>query len=204
MSFTAPVGYTSIAAGTVVSAYAFDGHQIISWLCEAKVGIIVASLALRAVIAQRLQVPRLSVQLVWAAADTVVDESCQISVGVSFVLSSVNPDLFCDDCCPCCGDPHDNDRPYYPDRRESNCFVCGPCYMCKNCHIQLPNGSWNCFECISELDGLEISTTTLKRFELVYPERLHELRAIFHWKMFWCIKHRLLQKPEVQSLGMSG
>ena len=195
MSFTAPVGYTIVAAGTVVSAHALDGHQIISWRCEANVAIIVASLALRAIIAKRLQVPCQSVHLVWAAADTVVDESCHITVGVSYALSYVDSDLFCDDCCPCCGDPRDDaDGVYY--RRDWNCFGCEPDYICPHCNIQLPNGLWYCLDCVPELDGLEIATTTLKRWELVDPEGFQEARAIFHWKKLWCNKHRLLPKPQ--------
>ena len=97
-----------------------------------------------------------------------------------------------------------------------NCNACGPQTLCPECHIHLPDGCsgcgkwhpkppdgcWRCFRCLEELDGLDIARTTLKRFELCYPERLHALRAVFHWKQLWLTFAKGRVSPQPLSLAI--
>ena len=214
MSFSAPHGYTTIAAGTVVSVYALNGHALLSWECGMGQDIEWVSRVMCGVIGKRLRVPLQSLHLVWGP---VLDEPCQamapsyspaigggLTVGVVYAISHIERVLLFGEACQChiCGDPCEKAIPVMgawpmgPGIRtvQMNCFLCSPSHLCTNCHIQLADGGWRCFRCLEEFDGLDIAMTTLKRFELVSPDRFHELRAIFHWKKLFCNKDRLRRR----------
>ena len=212
-SLTAPRGYTTVAAGTVVSVHALNGQIFISWKCERDQELRMVSLVLFAIIGKRLQVPRHSVHLVWGNMEVVGDPAIGgcLMVGVLCTISKVDRELidYWDEVewdfkpvCVSCGDPcedagDDADCYWYWDASAWNCCRCQVDTLCPECHIHLPDccgkkycpkltdGCWRCFQCLEELDGLDIAMTTLKRFELCFPDRLHALRAVFHWKQLW-------------------
>ena len=175
MSYTIPAGYANIAVGTTISAHTISGRKLLSWRCPVNMEMEVLSLALLAVIAKRLQVPQHCIHLIW-------DELYQTTVGVSYTISALDQDGgrewgYGDAHCHCCGDPC-ADADHSPEtNRIQNCFQCEPCFLCPSCRIQLLDGSWRCFDCIEELDGLDIATTTMERLYLVDTARFHELRT---------------------------
>ena len=70
MSFSAPVGYTTVAADTMVAVHSLDGAAVISYQCQSNTDVLVVSMALTHMIAKRLKVPKLCINLVWGSMET--------------------------------------------------------------------------------------------------------------------------------------
>jgi hypothetical protein len=176
--------YTTVPAKTTLEVLSsFNGESLMCVTCEEEREVLVLSLALVSIIANKCKVPRLSLHLVWGPMAATVD--------VKYTMCPLNEYRFDTECedemCAVCMDPcPDADCSQAPRSRKENCHRCTPAYMCALCRVQLRNGAWCCFGCLEPEDGIAFDNQncTLKRLQLCYP--LQVVRCINVQRSGWC------------------
>jgi hypothetical protein len=187
MSFSAPVGYTTVAADTMVAVHSLDGAAVISYQCQSNTDVLVVSMALTHMIAKRLKVPKLCINLVWGSMETkqviVTFNLTPLSQASYFRLDlALRPND-----CELCGEPVTGrlilDGGYKCDR-------CPLMACCDECRFGIEDGLYSCLFCVHNIDEFDTMSFSLqRRCKLLLPDYIACMRekcqrAMFHWELF--------------------
>ena len=151
---------TTLPAGTHVIISFLSGAYIWDFKTTNCYNKDVLAQKLLEAVARREHVPQHCLTLVWRLRPSRADVTC--------ILNTVEPDpKFEVFHCEICGDPCG--CAMEESTWSLNCVRCKPSWLCKECHVQMPDRTWCCFDCISEpeLHVLQDSPNRLRRFRLV-------------------------------------